>query len=149
MSNAESPVWVVDASVAFGWFAESPGSEQAVWLLNQAPQAQLLAPDLVQVELLNAGWKAWRAGAITEEQFEGMAELAPGLFAELVPATPLLRKAQHWSRRLDHPVYDCLYLALAEARNGSVITKDQRLLSRLGKDAEAVGLAVDLEALPV
>ena len=149
MSSAEAPVWVVDASVAFGWFAESPGSEQAVRLLNQAPQAQLLAPDLVLVELLNAGWKAWRAGAITEEQFEGMAELAPGLFAELVPATPLLRKAQHWSRRLDHPVYDCLYLALAEARNGSVITKDQRLLRRLAKDSEAAGLAVDLEVLRV
>ena len=142
-------MWVVDASVAFGWFVESPGSEQAVRLLNQAPQAQLLAPDLVLVELLNAGWKAWRAGAITEEQFEGMAELAPGLFAELVPATPLLRKAQHWSRRLDHPVYDCLYLALAEARNGSVITKDQRLLRRLAKDSEAAGLAVDLEVLRV
>jgi hypothetical protein len=35
-----------------------------VRLLNQAPQAQLLAPDLVLVELLNAGWKAWRAGAM-------------------------------------------------------------------------------------
>jgi hypothetical protein len=27
-----------------------------------------------------------------------------------------------------------------------VITKDQRLLSRLGKDSQAIGLAVDLEA---
>ena len=146
MNRAEAPVWVVDASVAFGWFVESPGSEQAVRLLNQAPQAQLLAPDLVLVELLNAGWKAWRAGAITEEQWQGMGELAPGLFAELVPAAPLLRGAQRWSRRLDHPVYDCMYLALAEDRKGSVITKDQRLLSRLGKDSQAIGLAVDLEA---
>ena len=149
MNSAEAPVWVVDASVAFGWFVDSPGSEQSVRLLNQAPQAQLLAPDLVLVELLNAGWKAWRAGAITEEQFEGIGELAPGLFAELVPATPLLRGAQRWSRRLDHPLVDCLYLALAEDRKGSVITRDQRLLSRLGKDSQAVGLAVDLEAWQV
>jgi hypothetical protein len=42
-------------------------------------------------------------------------------------------------------VVDCLYLALAEDRKGSVITKDQRLLSRLAKDSQAAGLAVDLE----
>ena len=75
-----------------------------------------------------------------------MGELAPGLFAELVPATPLLPGAQRWSRRLDHPVVDCLYLALAEDRKGSVITKDQRLLSRLATDSQAAGLSVDLEA---
>ena len=84
MNRAEAPVWVVDASVAFGWFVESPGSEQAMRLLNQAPQAQLLAPDLVLVELLNAGWKARRAGAITEEQWQGMGELAPGSWRVLI-----------------------------------------------------------------
>jgi predicted nucleic acid-binding protein len=51
---------VVDASVAFGWFVEVPASAQAVRLLDDALPARLLAPDLVLVELLNAGWKAWR-----------------------------------------------------------------------------------------
>lgn len=31
-------------------------------------------------------------GAITEEQFEGIAALAPGLFSELVPAAPCCRR---------------------------------------------------------
>ncbi len=103
MSSAESPVsesalWVVDASVAFGWFVEVPASAQAVRLLDKAPPAQLLAPDLVLVELLNAGWKAWRLGAITEEQFEDIAALAPGLFSELVPAATLLAAARRWRK---------------------------------------------------
>lgn len=151
MSSAEPPVsesalWVVDASVAFGWFVEVPASTQAVRLLDKAPPARLLAPDLVLVELLNAGWKAWRAGAITEEQFQGIAALAPGLFSELVPAATLLPAARRWSQRLDHPADDCLYLALAEARNTRLITRDQRLLRRLGQDPQAAGLAVALEA---
>lgn len=138
MSSAESDLWVVDASVAFAWFVEVPASAQAVRLLDAAPPARLLAPDLVLVELLNAGWKAWHSGAITEEQFEGIAELAPA--ATLLPAT------RRWSQRLDHPAYDCLYLALAEARNARLITQDQRLLERLGQDPQAGGLAVTLEA---
>lgn len=145
MSSAEPRLWVVDASVAFGWFVEVPGSAKAVELLDAAPPACLLAPDLVLVELLNAGWKAWRVGAITEEQFAGIAQLAPGLFTELVPASNLLASARRWSQRLDHPAYDCLDLALAEARNSPLITQDQRLLKRLAKDPQAAGLALDLQ----
>ena len=133
------------AANPFAWIGAHPWLYPALEVVHLCGVALLLG-NLVLVELLNAGWKAWRAGAITEEQWQGMGELAPGLFAELVPAAPLLRGAQRWSRRLDHPVYDCLYLALAEDRKGSVITKDQRLLSRLGKDSQAIGLAVDLEA---
>jgi predicted nucleic acid-binding protein len=149
VNSAEAPVWVVDASVAFGWFVESPGSEQAVRLLNQAPQAQLLAPDLVLVELLNAGWKAQQQGAISLDQVLAIAELAPGLFRELVPAGPLLTRAQNWCRALDHPAYDCLYLALAEMRSAVLLTQDQRLLKKLESLPNAAGLAMAIEALVI
>lgn len=145
MRSAEPRRWVVDASVAFGWFAEVAGSERAVVLLEAAPSAQLIAPDLVLVELLNAGWKAERMGAITTAQFEAIAELAPGLFSELVPAAPLLSAAQRWCLALDHPVYDCLYLALAEQRSALLVTRDQRLLRKLQSVPEAAGLAMALE----
>ena len=107
---AEPRAWVVDASVAFGWFVAVPGSEQAALLLDHPANPLLLAPDLVLVELLNAGWKGWCSGAITEEQFEGIAALAPGLFSELVPAATLLPAARRWSQRLDHPADDaCIW----------------------------------------
>jgi predicted nucleic acid-binding protein len=32
---------------------------------------------------------------------------------------------------LDHPVYDCFYLALAEIEQNAMVTADQRLLTRL------------------
>jgi predicted nucleic acid-binding protein len=68
------------------------------------------------------------------------------LFPELVPAATLLPAARRWSQRLDHPGCDCLYLALAEARNARLITRDQRLLRRLERDPQTAGLAVALEA---
>ena len=145
MTSAERRRWVVDASVAFGWFAEVAGSEDAVALLEGRPPSELIAPDLVLVELLNAGWKAARMGAITEAQFAAIAELAPTLFSELVPASTLLSAAQRWCLQLDHPAYDCLYLALAEQRSAVLLTQDQRLLRKVQSVPEAVGLVRSLE----
>jgi predicted nucleic acid-binding protein len=51
------------------------------------------------------------------------------------------------SRALDHPVYDCFYLALAEDRHATLVTADGRLLNRL-QDTQWAPLAVDLHTLP-
>jgi len=58
VTSAARRRWVVDASVGFGGFAEVGGSQDAVALLEDRPPAELIAPDLVLVELLHAGWKA-------------------------------------------------------------------------------------------
>ena len=147
MSSAEPRAWVVDASVAFGWFAEVAQSPRAVALLDAQPASQLIAPDLVLVELLNAGWKAQRQGAISEEQFLAIGELVPSLFSELVPAATLLVGAQRWCHLLDHPAYDCLYLALAELRSAVLLTQDQRLLHKLRDVPQAAGLAMAIGEL--
>jgi predicted nucleic acid-binding protein len=111
---AETRRWVVDACVAFGWFVAVPGSTQAVRLLEAEPPARLLAPDLVLIELLNAGWKSHRIGAITTDQLDAIALRAAELFSTLVPAAELLSRARRWCERLDHPAYDCVYVVLAE-----------------------------------
>jgi predicted nucleic acid-binding protein len=121
------------------------GSAWSVALLEATPPTDLIAPDLVLVELLNAGWKAQRIGAITETQFAAIAELAPSLFSELVLAAALLSSAQRWCRQLDHPAYDCLYLALAEQRSAVLLTQDQRLLRKLESVPDAADLAMPLE----
>jgi predicted nucleic acid-binding protein len=149
---AESRRWLVDASVAFGWFVAVPGSTQAVRLLEAAPPARLLAPDLVLIQLLNAGWKSHRIGAITTEPFDAMALRAAEPFAALVPATELLPRARRWCERLDHPACDCLYVALAERDDATVVTADRRLLGRLtgsGMDRPDVLELADLASIQV
>ena len=134
----------MDASVAFGWFAAVPGSEQAARLLDAGPATLLLAPDLVLVELLNAGWKSLRLGAITPEQFQVLANRAAEPFSRLVPSATLLARASHWCQNLDHPAYDCLYVALAERERATLITADQRLLRKLDLSQSGLPPAIDL-----
>lgn len=141
---AETSAWVVDASVAFGWFAAVPGSEQAALLLKSGGRQLLLAPDLVLVELLNAGWKSLRLGAITAEQFDWLAHRAGEPFSALFPSQGLLSRAHHWCTLLDHPAYDCLYIALAEQQNATLITADQRLLRKLQEPHPGLPACLDL-----
>ena len=41
------------------------------------------------------------------------------------------------ARELDHPVYDCFYLALAEREGVQLLTADARLIGRLAGTARA------------
>ena len=50
------------------------------------------------------------------------------------------------ARRLGHPVYDCVYLALAEREDAAFVTADQRLLRRLSTRKLNVPI-VDLRTL--
>lgn len=144
---AESRAWVVDASVAFAWFVAVPGSEQAALLLEYPAKPLLLAPDLVLVELLNAAWKSLRLGAITTAQFDWLAHRAAEPFSALFPAQALLGRARHWCSLLDHPAYDCLYIALAEQQNATLITADQRLLRKLQEPHPHLPASLDLAQL--
>jgi predicted nucleic acid-binding protein len=60
--------------------------------------------------------------------------------AELVPNVQLLPLAIDLAIANNHPVYDCLYLALAMERHVQLVTADRQLARR----AEALGIAVDL-----
>jgi len=46
-------------------------------------------------------------------------------------------RASELTRLLDHPIYDCLYLALAERERLAIVTADGRMLS-LGRKFAAV-----------
>jgi predicted nucleic acid-binding protein len=101
----------------------------------------------VLVELLNTGWKCLRLGAIATEQFQVLAHRAAEPFHLLVPAAVLLARASHWCRELDHPACDCLYVALAEQKNATLITADQRLLRKLEQPRPDLAAAMDLACL--
>ena len=120
---------VVDASVALRWYVQASDSEAAIALL--AGDEPLVAPDLVVAEVTNAAWKLVRAGAIGGEHGARIAAAVPTAFSALIGAARLSARAFALAHELDHPVYDCLYLALAELEDARMITADQRLLTRL------------------
>jgi predicted nucleic acid-binding protein len=121
---------VVDASVALRWFVDAPGTDAALQLLEG--EEALIAPDLIVVEVANAAWKLARAGEISEEHGARVAGAVASSFSELVPSGRLIVRAYALAGALEHPVYDCVYLALAEREEARLVTADQRLLGRLG-----------------
>ena len=121
---------VVDASVALKWFlSEELHASQALAVVQDG--ATLIAPDFLIAEVCNAAWRSARLGRISQAQVDAIAANLPRFFDSLVSASSLARRAVAIAGQLDHPVYDCLYLALAEADQAELVTADMRLLSKV------------------
>jgi predicted nucleic acid-binding protein len=116
---------VVDASVAVKWVLDEPGSEAAATLREQ----ELIAPALWLAEAANALWRHAQTGEITgNEAVELFTELLQAPVATL-PIEPHLEPALKLATEIRHPVYDCIYLALALHHQTYVVTADRRLAS--------------------
>jgi predicted nucleic acid-binding protein len=91
-------------------------------------RSELAAPDLLIPETLNTFWKLARAGQSVPERSLVLA-LLDGI--RIVSSRSCAGRAADLAEQLDHPVYDCIYLALAEAESDVVVTVDQRLVTKL------------------
>ena len=117
---------VVDASVAIRWYVEAPGTAAAIAILDS--DKILVAPDIVVAEVANVAWKLARAGQISHEHGARIAAALPSAFSNLIGAASLATRALEISSHLDHPVYDSLYIALAELNQAQLVTTDERLI---------------------
>lgn len=120
---------VIDASVAFKWFVEESGSDAAQRVLER--ERARIAPDWVLVEIANTARKKEQREEISPDHATAIVESAPRFFTRLVPAATLLERALAVARVLGHPVYDCLYLALADEEQARLVTADRRLVQRV------------------
>jgi predicted nucleic acid-binding protein len=120
--------FVVDASVALKWVIAEAGSSEASALLRAD---QLIAPDLLVAECANALWKMVRRGEITIEEALMAAQVLERSEIELRPMRGLLAEATRLATTLDHPAYDCIYLALAELEACPFVTADERFVRKL------------------
>jgi predicted nucleic acid-binding protein len=113
---------VIDASLALKWVLDEPESEAAVALRGE----DLLAPALWLAEAANALWRRSRIGDITaDEAGSYLSELMNAPVASLA-VEPYLEAALALATEIGHPVYDCLYLALALRHETHVVTADRR-----------------------
>ncbi len=122
--------YVVDASVAVKWLVAEPFSEEAAVLLDSG--ATLVAPDLLFAEATSGLAAKHRHGEMNQEQLAEAVDLL-----RLAPvATPLsMRQLAPSTARLavdlGHPVYDCLYLALAIHEGYPLVTADTRFYNKV------------------
>ncbi len=117
---------LVDASVAIKWVVDEPGSAVAALLLER----RLMAPDLLSSECANILWKKVMLRELTAEEADLAARALEGAEVELVATRPYLAAAAAIAIELDHPAYDGIYLAVAEAMALPLVTADARLVAK-------------------
>ncbi len=122
--------FVIDASLAIKWVIDEPGTKEALNLRRH----RLLAPDLLVVECANILWKKVRRRELSEDEAMVAARLLARADIELEPMRPLLEPAMRLALTLDHPAYDCVYLALAQQRGCDFITADETLSRKAPAD---------------
>ena len=68
---------------------------------------------------------------------------------QLIPSRALLDSALRLARELNHPVYDCLYVAALEAFGAAFLTGDRQLHAKLARSrfAPAAYLLSDVDRL--
>jgi predicted nucleic acid-binding protein len=121
--------WVVDASVALKWALPENDSDLAFGLLERT----LIAPDWWLVEAGNGLWKCAGRGEITPEEAAALLTDLGEVPVTSVASRELLPRAIALACDLRHPIYDCLYLALALERTLKLVTADTRFLGLVDK----------------
>jgi predicted nucleic acid-binding protein len=122
-------VIVVDASALLEALLRTPAA-QAVerWLF--APGQTLHAPHLLDVEVTQVVRRYAAAGEIDEQRGRAVLADLAGLPLQRYPHDVLLPRV--WQLRNNLTAYDAVYVALAEALDAPLLTRDQRLAAAAG-----------------
>jgi len=121
---------LIDASIAVKWVVEETGTARALTLRQKA---RLIAPELLVAECANILWKKVQRKELSPEEALLAARLLQGAEVELLPTRSLLGAATRLAIELEHPAYDCLYLASAIENDCPLVTADERFARRLAQ----------------
>lgn len=114
---------VVDTSVALKWMLPEEDTDAAAGLLD----AELWVPTLLFMECGNALWREVRRGHLTSAEAGAMMEALEGLPLITAKDLDLVKRAFELTAVFDHPIYDCIFLTLAERIQAPLVTADKKL----------------------
>jgi predicted nucleic acid-binding protein len=121
--------YVVDASVAIKWFIPEIHSEAALQARHSG--VRLHVPALITLELGNVLVKKIRRGELTRAEGDVILKELKHLPLQRHADEQLFPAAYQLALVTQRSLYDCLYLALAEAVDGAMITADHKFYSSL------------------
>jgi predicted nucleic acid-binding protein len=119
---------IVDASIAFKWIAPEEDSALATNLLSTS---DVIAPTLLLIEVANGLWKK-----AVKEQIDNSISFSDEIgnlsrIVKIIDESPYIPRALELGRQLEHAVYDCVYLAMAEGLGDRLVTADAKFLAKL------------------
>lgn len=121
---------IIDASVALKWLVPEEKSDLAALLIGQG---DLTVPTLFHVEVGNAIWRKARKGEVVLDELAGEVANLAGL-VRTIDETDLVPDALALAMAINHPIYDCIYLAMAIAQDDELITADRRFVSAVAQN---------------
>jgi predicted nucleic acid-binding protein len=130
---------IIDANVATYWCVRTPLTASAKTVLSRS---DLRAPALIRIETVHALLKYLRVGLITHDQFRDGIQGIKDAIHEFADDGRLLGLGTDIAIANNHPVYDCLYLALALERREPLATADRRmaaLAQKLNIETQLIG----------
>lgn len=120
---------VIDSSVAVKLVAPEDGQEEAYAMIRAT--SERVAPTLILAEAANTFWKKVGRGELSEAQAQAGVEVVADVVTRFVDEGALMPDALRMAIEISHPVYDCIYLVLAEREGCTLLTGDQRLVRKL------------------
>jgi predicted nucleic acid-binding protein len=132
---------VLDASVILKWYlADEEYGQKALGLLVQyiSNELEILAPALLEYEVINGLLIAQKRGRIKEEKIIKAIEGFIDLEIELKNLSDFYTRVMHYCKVYNRSVYDASYLATAEVEGATMITSDERLYNSVKKDLKWV-----------
>lgn len=102
--------------------------EEALRALREADE--IVVPDLLFAELANVVWQYVTRASLPLPRGHEILDDAEALVTRSVPVTALWHRAVELAVERKHPVYDTLFVALAEAEGTRLVTRDLRLRER-------------------
>jgi predicted nucleic acid-binding protein len=121
---------IVDASVVVKLLLDEPDSPNAALLVQTH---DILVPDFARLEVGNTLWSRVHAGELDRSAAQDLLALLDSPDIEFISINPLVARALALAAEIDHPIYDCAYLALAELRRIPLVTADNRFLTAVRK----------------
>jgi predicted nucleic acid-binding protein len=91
---------------------------------------QLFEPSFLRLEVVNVLRKHHFLNGISLEIIDHIEQQIFSLVTAFVPDSELIPTAKALSFRLNHPIYDCLFLALALETSDTFVTHDQKLAAK-------------------
>ena len=120
---------IIDASVAIKWFVQENLHTEARRIFDY--RRDIEAPDFIMSEVANIAWKKVRRAEISREQAAIIVTAMPQYIPKLSSLLDYIEDALDLALELDHPVYDCIYLACTMKNEGVFVTADKRLFNKL------------------
>jgi len=116
---------VLDTSAAANIVLNTAQGVQLAEVVERADW--VIAPSLFHSEMGNTLWKTVRFGSLSQEEAVGLYDDAVALVDDFVADQPLVIQATAAGLQHGHPVYDMMFVVLAQRYGCKLLTVDQKL----------------------